>query len=211
MATPRRAPGRPAKTSIADILDAAEAAGLQGLTRAGVADRLGVSAGTIRHHVESAHRLYSLTAARIFDRLDVRADEQTDWGDYLLTVGLRFADLVEAHPGLEDYVLRGPYERSTLDQFERIMSEIIRRDGRIARPAAHVVGSRVLTLGALMRAATFDRYPGRARPPGPDRELVVWTLRAFLRGAREFVASGDVPATTPTPDATWTHIPSGDG
>lgn len=204
---PRRAPGRPAKTSTRDILDAAEAAGLRNLTRADVADRLGVSAGTIRHHVESTNRLYSLTAARIFDRLDVTADDRPAWTDYLLVLGLRFARLVRAHPGLEDYVLRGPYERNTLDRFERIIQELTRRDETITRPTAHLLGSRILTLSAVMYATTLDRYPeGTTPPPGPYPEVVEWTLRAFLQGAQELIRQGRVPVMTPTPDATWTHI-----
>ncbi|MEH3069203.1 MAG: hypothetical protein PGN15_14635 [Aeromicrobium erythreum] len=113
----RRGPGRPATISTQQILDTAEDVGLTHLTRAAVAERLGVSAGTIRHHVESSHRLYSLTAARIFARLDLEAEEAATWQDYLLTLGRRFAVLVTTHPGVDDYVLRGPYERTTLAQF----------------------------------------------------------------------------------------------
>ncbi|GAA1115162.1 TetR/AcrR family transcriptional regulator [Nocardiopsis composta] len=202
-----RRPGRPAKTSIGRILDAAEELGLENLTRAGVAAHLGVSAATIRHHVESTGRLYSLTCARIFDRLDLDANDAATWHDYLLTIGLRFTDLVTAHPGLEDYVLRGPYERTTLDRFEHIMGELLRRDASLTRPAAHLLGSRILTLGAAMRTSPLQRYPdGTAPPSGPQREVAAWTLRAFLVGAEELASRGELPATTPTPDAAWTHI-----
>lgn len=182
---------------------------LRELTRAEVANRLGVSAGTIRHHVESSNRLYSLTAARIFDHLDTRVEHASDWQEYLVTIGSRFAELAQHHPGLDDYVLRGPYEASTLGQFERIMAELIGRDERITRPVAHLLGSRVLILSALMYSRPLERYPeGTEPPPEPYADAAIWTLRAFLRGADAFIGDNDVPALTPTPDAEWTHLQS---
>ena len=203
----RRAPGRPAKISTQEILDAAEEAGLKNLTRADVAERLGVSAGTIRHHVESTNRLYSLTAARIFDRLDLSVEDAPTWQDYLLVLGRRFAGLVTAHPGIDDYVLRGPYERTTLIQFERIIDQLTLRDPAIPRHSAHLLGSRTLTLSATMHATSLERYPeGTTPPPGPYVEVVEWTLRAFLRGAGQLLDEDQVPVVQPTPEATWTHI-----
>ncbi|MCX6407596.1 MAG: TetR/AcrR family transcriptional regulator [Propionibacteriales bacterium] len=203
----RRGPGRPATISTQKILDTAEDVGLTNLTRAAVAERLGVSAGTIRHHVESTHRLYSLTAARIFARLDLEAEEAATWQHYLLTLGRRFAALVTTHPGVDDYVLRGPYERTTLDQFERILDELARRDPDMPRHVAYLLGSRTLTLSATLYATSLDRYPaGTTPPPGPYAEVVDWTLRAFLRGAGQLLDEDEAPVLQPTPDARWTHI-----
>lgn len=203
--TTRPRPGRPAKTSTTAILDAAEQVGLKQLTRAAVAEQLGVSAATVRHHVESADRLYSLACARVFERLDLVADAAS-WQDYLLTIGERFAELVETYPGVEDYVLRGPYERSTLDRFERIMTEVIDREPSMTRPMAHLLGSRMLTLAAAMPASTLDRRaPETAPAAAAPRAVREWTLRATILGAAELIARGDIPATIPTPDAAWTH------
>src|SRR6478736_1549331 len=94
----RRSPGRPAITSTDEILDAAERVGLDRLTRAEVAQVLGVSAATIRHHVDSTDRLYSLACARAFGRLQLDSDSKS-WQDYLRTLGQRFAELVTATPG----------------------------------------------------------------------------------------------------------------
>lgn len=203
----KRGPGRPASVTIGDILDAAEASGLRGLTRSGVAARLGVSAGTIRHHVASTNRLYSLTAARVFDRLDVVVGQESGWTGYLLVVGMRFARLVKSCPGLDDYVLHGPYEPSTVDQFSRIIAELTARDPSMPRTTAHLVGSRVLTLAATMASSPVERYDaGFVAPPGPYEDLVEWTIRAFLRGAVQLLDESAPPVLQPTPDATWTHV-----
>lgn len=202
----RRNPGRPAQTSTEDILDAAERVGLDSLTRAAVAIELGVSAATIRHHVTSSERLYSLACARAFDRIDLASDA-TAWQDYLRVVSARFGRIVDAHPGVEDYVLRGPYEQSTLDRFDRIITELEHRDPRMDRRTAHLVGSRTLILTAAMRIPGRTRYSESNRPDA-DRisEATRWTLDAFFAGADSLIEEGRVPEVTPTPDAPWARV-----
>ncbi|WP_143542655.1 MULTISPECIES: TetR/AcrR family transcriptional regulator [Rhodococcus] len=202
----RRSPGRPAITSTEEILDAAERVGLDRLTRAEVAQVLGVSAATIRHHVDSTDRLYSLACARAFGRLQLDSDSKS-WQDYLRTLGQRFAELVTATPGLEDYVLRGPYEERTLEQFERIMNEVLLRKPEFDRATAHLLGSRTLIMSAALHTPARNRYPDSQYPkPETLSAVVSWTLDAFLVGAEKMIDSGLVPTVVPTPDASWTHI-----
>ena len=91
---------------------------------------LGVSAATIRHHVESAERLYSLASAGVFERLGTDAASVRAWQGYLREISARFLALAERHPGLEDYVLRGPCEPSTLAQFGRTRALVIPQHAR---------------------------------------------------------------------------------
>lgn len=202
----RRGPGRPATTSTDDILDAAERVGLDRLTRAEVAQSLGVSAATIRHHVESTDRLYSLACARVFGRLELNSDMDS-WQDYLRLIGQRFATLVMENPGLEDYVLRGPYEKRTLDQFETIMSEIRSREPEFDRPTAHLLGSRVLIISAATHTPACRCQPESQTPQCERRsEVASWTLDAFLAGAELLINDSRVPSVTPTPDAWWARV-----
>ena len=206
--------GRPPRTTVEDILDAAETVGLDRLTRAGVARELGVSDATIRHHVESIDRLYALACARVFGRLQVDAPGEKSWQGYLRVLAARFTGLLKQSPGVEDYVLRGPYERATLEVFERIMEELIGRDPRLDRKAAHVLGSRLLTLTAALRPPRQNRYPNAEYPHSDLYDgQATWTIEAFLLGADALIAAGNLPEAVPTPDAERTHldVPDADG
>ncbi|MFF2083804.1 TetR/AcrR family transcriptional regulator [Nocardia sp. NPDC058176] len=201
--------GRRPTTSVPDILDAAERVGLDQLTRAAVARELGVSDATIRHHVHSIDRLYALACARVFDGLRLDAPEEPSWQGYLRVLADRFAALLKDYPGLEDYVLRGPYEQSTLGVFEQIMDELMRRDSRLDRKAAHILGSRLLTLTAALRPPRRNRYPNAQYPRTElHEEQVRWTIEAFLLGADQLILAGRLPEAVPTPDAAWTHVDS---
>ncbi|MEV5831459.1 hypothetical protein AB0L25_38415 [Spirillospora sp. NPDC052242] len=190
-----------------DILDAAERVGLDRLTRAGVARELGVSDATIRHHVESIDRLYALACARVFGRLEVDAPAERTWQGYLRVIAERFTALLKQSPGVEDYVLRGPYERATLGVFEQIMDELMSRDPRLDRRAAHLLGSRLLTLTAALRPPRRNRYPNAEYPHTDIYDgKAAWTIEAFLLGADMLIAAGDLPHAVPTPDAEWTHL-----
>ena len=199
-------PSRPAITSTDEILDAAERVGLDRLTRAEVAQVLGVSAATIRHHVDSTDRLYSLACARAFGRLQLDSDSKS-WQDYLRTLGQRFAELVTATPGLEDYVLRGPYEERTLEQFERIMNEVLLRKPEFDRATAHLLGSRTLIISAALHTPARNRYPD-SQYPKPETLSGCCFLDASTPPCRcrkddRFRSRSYV---VPTPDASWTHI-----
>lgn len=206
---PRRSPrpGRPPLTSTEDILDAAERIGLDSLSRAAVARELGVSDATIRNYVDSSERLYSLACARVFSKVDLGIGESANWQDYLRLLSGRFTSLAEAHPGIEDYVLRGPYESETLDVFDAIISSLMSLDDRLDRRAAHVLGSRMLTLTAALRPPRINRYPDQTYPNEKGySEAAAWTIEAFLLGAEALLAQEILPEATPTPEATWTHI-----
>ncbi|MGC0362535.1 AcrR family transcriptional regulator [Rhodococcus sp. 27YEA15] len=203
-----RGPGRPPQTSVEDILTAAEAVGLKQLTRAAVAKRLGVSTATIRHHVESSSRLYSLACDRVFARLDVHGGSGTDWTEYLRLVAARFARLLGEQPGLRDYVLFGPYEPATLDRFDRIMAELIDRDERLDRATAYMLGSRTLVIAAAMRAPDSESPTAQVHPQASTQrgDVWTWTLDAFFRGADTLIAAGSVPDVIPVPDAPWSSV-----
>ncbi|MEE2056046.1 TetR/AcrR family transcriptional regulator [Rhodococcus artemisiae] len=203
--------GRPPTTSIEDILDAAERVGLDNLTRAAVARELGVSDATIRHHVESIDRLYARASARVFGRLQLDAPEAQTWQEYLRVLADRFTALLKEFPGVEDYVLRGPYERITVDMFEAIIDELMQRDTRLDRKASHLLGSRLLTLTAALRPPRRNRYPGAVYPRSDLYEgQVGWTIEAFLVGADMLIANGQLPEAVPTPNAEWTHLDAAD-
>ena len=180
---------------------------MQNLTTKGVANRLGLTPGAVRHHVPSTDRLYSLACARVLGRLELRA-EATSWQDYLRCLSGRLDELFGRHPGVEHYLVHGPYEQATLDQFQVIIDELIARDPGLTPTTAHLLGSRVVTLTAWLSPRTGNhRYPPDAQPPpGLDREVFDWTLDALLVGAHTLLREGVYPRVTPTPEAEWARV-----
>lgn len=198
--------GRPPRVDEGKILDAAEAVGLDRLTTAAVAARLGVSEATIRHHVASTDRLYTLTSARLLHRLDATDDAAT-WPTYLRRLCQRLADLVRTHPGLERYVVHGPYTDSTLRLFDRILTEVTRRTPDMTSETAYVLASRAVILTASA-AGIPTPYPDGVEPLDRRDTLFAWMLDAFLTGVEQLVAAGQIPQLPPTRTQRWAHAPT---
>jgi AcrR family transcriptional regulator len=197
--------GRPPLVDVGKILDAAETVGLDRLTTAAVAARLGVSEPTIRHHVTSTDRLYTLASARLLDRLDPTDENESTWRDYLGALCQRLAGLVRTHPGLESYVVHGPYTPSTLELFDRILAEVTRRSPGMTDETAYMLASRAIILTASTAGIPSTRYPEGVEPEDRRDALFAWMVEAFLTGAEQLVADGRVPQLPPTKTQPWAH------
>ncbi|ADB51009.1 helix-turn-helix domain-containing protein [Conexibacter woesei] len=195
---PRRRPGRPAAVDATAILDAAEAIGLPSLSVAAVAARLDVSESTVRYHVGSAARLHTRTSAQIFDRLDLVAPAAERWPDYLRELCERLVALRRAAPGLEQYLLEGPYEERTLDGFDRIIDELVARAPGMTRETGYMLGASAVIAVSTDPAVAFDE--ARADPDMRERVAILsrWKRDALIEGMERRVERGDVPQLPPT-------------
>lgn len=199
--------GRPPRVDLDAILGAAESVGLQQLTTTAVAEQLGVSEGTIRHHASSAEQLYALTSAHVLARLEVAIPEATTWRSYLATLCSRLADLIETHAGVESYLVYGPYTTTTIELFDAIIEEIVRRQPDMTNETAWLLGSRAAILTASTLAVRSTRYPPGTEPLDRRRQLFEWTIEAYLIGAETLVADGAVPQFEPTSKQRWARLP----
>lgn len=205
---PSRPPrlGRPPRVDLEAILDAAEEVGLERLTSTAVAARLGVSEGTVRHHASSADHLYTLTCSRALGRLEVDAPHTSTWRGYLTVLCDRLAALVRAHPGIESYVVHGPYTTATIELFERLTVEIQARADTMTSESAWLLGSRAVILTASTLAVRSTRYPPGVEPSARHDRLFHWMLDAYLTGAEVLVEAGDLPQFAPTSQQDWARV-----
>jgi AcrR family transcriptional regulator len=75
--------GRPALISRDQIVDAALEIGLDRITMASVADRLGVTTPALYTHVSGRDELASLVVARLLEQFEAALDAGTDWRTFL--------------------------------------------------------------------------------------------------------------------------------
>lgn len=179
--------GRPASTSLDEIVDATLELGLDSFTVAGVAERLGIAEGTVYNYVRRREDLYALAAARVVEQLDVRVD--TDhWVDYVDEVARRASDLAARYPGLRTYFFWGPYEPSTVRIFETLIGEVQARLLDLTEDEAFVLVSRPTILSLEYMDDPFM---------GP---VAAWLRRALLAGLDALLSAGERP---PTEGRSW--------
>jgi AcrR family transcriptional regulator len=183
----RRAPGRPARTSIDALVDAAIALGLDTFTLVAVAERVGVAESTVYGYVPTREALWSLAAARVFEALDVEV-EADGWEAYVDLVAGRTAELAARHPGLREYLYAGPFAPSTIATYEAMIARVQAWLPEIDDHLAFVLVSR-----PVMASLTYVGDPV-LEPMAP------WLRRALIRGMADLLATEPPP---PTPDASW--------
>lgn len=184
-----RAPGRPARTSLAALVDAALALGLDTFTLVAVAERVGVAESTVYGYVPTRGALWSLAAARVVEELDVEVEAAT-WQEYVDLVAGRIVELARRHPGLREYLYAGPYEPSTIATYEAMIDRVRRWLPEVDDHLAFVLVSR-----PLMASLTYVGDPV-LEPYAP------WLRRALIRGMAEQLAT-EPPPPAPPPEASW--------
>ena len=183
----RRSPGRPARTSLDELIAAALDLGLDTFTLGAVAERVGVAESTVYGYVPTREALWARAAARVFEALDVEAD--TDgWEGYVDRVAERTVELARRHPGLRAYLYAGPYEPSTIATYEALIARVRRFRPDVDDDLAFVLVSRPLIAGlGYLDDPVLE-------PVGP------WLRRALIRGMADLLATEPPP---PTSAAGW--------
>lgn len=183
----RRTPGRPARTSLDELVTAALDLGLDTFTLVGVAERVGVAESTVYGYVPTREALWSIAAARVFEALDVEADA-AGWEDYVDLVAGRTVELARRHPGLREYLYAGPFEPSTIATYEALTARVHAFLPELDDHLAFVLVSR-----PLMFSLTYIGDPVL-------EPLAPWLRRALIRGMADLLATEPPPAT---PSASW--------
>jgi AcrR family transcriptional regulator len=182
-----RTRGRPARTSLDELVDAAIALGLDRFTLVGVAEHVGVAESTVYGYVPTRAALWSIAAAWVVEQLDVDIDA-AGWEEYVERVCEGAVALARRHRGLAEYLWFGPFEPSTVATYEVLVARIQAFLPDVDDHVAFLLVSR-----PLMASLTYLGDPV-LEPSGP------WLRRALIRGMAELLATEPPP---PEPDAHW--------
>lgn len=173
------------------ILDTAIAIGLDRFSQAKVARSLGVTDMALYRHVRSRDELYTRAAARAHALVPFDPSGITDWKVFLEEAGMHDYRVAHRHPGVERYLLDGPYHPETLAIFDANVAALSEIAPRFGPQESYLVLSRVTSVSyAAAGNALARRYQETPDRPG---ELFVWTLRALIEGMGSLLADGVVP------------------
>lgn len=174
------------------ILDAAIGIGLDRFTIAGIARDLEVTDMAIYRYVHNREELYARAAARAHSTAPFRPSGTTDWQIHLLEVADSMWRLAHRYPGIERYLLNGPYYDETLAIFDTNMGHLSRIAPQFDAEASYLLLSRVTSVAlAAANNALAMRHQEDPDEPGP---LFGWTVRALIEGMAGLLARGELPS-----------------
>lgn len=179
--------------SLERILDAAIGLGLDRFTVAGIAGDLGVTDMALYRYVRSREELYARAAARAHSTAPFQPSGTSDWQAHLMEIAGYSWRLAHRFPGIERYLLDGPYYDETLVIFESNITYLTRIAPQFDSEASYLLLSRVTSL-ALVGAnnALAMRHQEEPDRPGP---LFGWTMRALIGGMADLLDRGELPST----------------
>jgi AcrR family transcriptional regulator len=123
----RRPRGRPARINRQMIARAAHERGLDGLTLRDVADQLGVSIGSLYHHVSSKDELLRLAAEYTAARVPLPEDRGQHWAVWLYEWAVYNREVFLDQPGLLAQYLEGAIPAEAIaGNVERILGVLVR-------------------------------------------------------------------------------------
>lgn len=119
----QRRRGRPPRISRDDIVDAACELGIENLTMAAVAERLGVTHQSLYGWVQNRDELIDLVSDRLIRRLEiVPPADPTDWRDSLRSYANGLRRLADETPG---FACAGLGRFRTCDGFEKLNQDVL--------------------------------------------------------------------------------------
>ncbi|GAA2549253.1 TetR/AcrR family transcriptional regulator [Pseudonocardia hydrocarbonoxydans] len=177
--------------SLDRVLDATIAIGLDRFSVAAVARELCVTDMAIYRYVRSRDDLYTRAAARVHASFPPPRPVP-GWKAHLAEVAENAWLLAHRHPGVQRYLLDGPYHPETLAVFDAGIARLRELHPAFGPEEAYVLLSRVTSV-ALAGAdnALSRRYQDDVDRPG---ELFGWTVRALVDGMEGLLLRGDLPA-----------------
>lgn len=200
-ATPRI--GRPPAASLDDIVDAALAVGLPGLTMDAVAGHLGIGQATLYNYVASKHALIGATTARLMSDVAITEEPGADLRSRLYDFGTRLYDLLQDVPGFAEALADHVGDAAMLEIEARCYAALM-VDGLDA-PTAVLLGAdtfcfvlaySTLAFGANAQDQTLPDVIARANATldaTNARQRFEWTLAAHLDGIVAAIDRGSRP------------------
>lgn len=198
MISRRRSVGRPSRTSLDALQDAALALGLDSFTLAAVAKEVGVAEATVYNYVDSRDELYRGTCDRLFAGVDLEPAPDTDsgtWMDYMDAVSARVVPLATAHPGFAEYLFYGPFGPETRRIYSTMVAEVMRRRPELDANAAYFVASR--TFMSSLTTASFPHL----------QDAGTWLRHSVMLGMEQQIDAGNLPHI----DGDWSDVLDHDG
>ncbi|MDN6437944.1 MAG: TetR/AcrR family transcriptional regulator [Corynebacterium nuruki] len=189
----RRRAGRPSRTSLAELVEAATALGLKDFTLGGVAARAGIAEATVYNYVSGRDDLYRKACDRLIGTLPLDSDATT-WTGFIDDVSARAVDLAAAHPGLAPYLFYGPYEPEAVRVYTAMVDRV-----RALRPGTTPNQAYLLASRPFLGSLYFAAAPKFARADG-------WLRRAMMHGMERRLAAGDLPDIDPALEGDWTTL-----
>jgi AcrR family transcriptional regulator len=165
--------------SLDRILETAIAQGLDRFSMAAIGRELGVTDMALYRYVGSREDLYSRAAARAHHTYPLRSVE-TEWRAHLLEVAEETWQLARRHPGIERYLLDGPYHPETLAIFADSIARFRKMAPEFSEEQAYVLLSRVVSITLAAADNALSRR-GQTDPDAPSA-LFRWTILAFVDG-----------------------------
>lgn len=184
MTLKRRAVGRPSRTSLVEIQDAAINLGLATFTLAAVAKKVGVAEATVYNYVSSRAELYGGACDRLFASIDTNPDPSTDsgsWMDYMDAISDRVIPLAAAHPGFTEYLFYGPFGPATQRIYTTMVAEVMRRRPGLDPNSAYFVASRT-----FMSSLTTASFPSL-------HKAGTWLRKSVMLGMEQQIGAGNLP------------------
>jgi AcrR family transcriptional regulator len=191
---PRRFVGRPAAISRADVLAAGLEIGMDGLTVAAVAERLGVTRTSVHRHVGSRAELETLVGEHLVVAAPVPVDRGQPLVDYLLEFARLLSRHMLAHPGLAAYYNRGfPRTAAAARVVEDFDATLVARGLSHCQAVRAAVSTANLAIGLAAFRQLGDETPSASLDPEAfpiltglhevdAGEWFDWALRSAVRG-----------------------------
>jgi AcrR family transcriptional regulator len=205
-----RKPGRPPRISLDDIVAAATALGLDGLTMGAVAERLGVTGSAIYYYVGNVEELSALVCDRVALSYPLPDPAGRPWGEWVVDAAWNQRRMLESMPGMAAHAMRFPSQSpGILDLVERCLVAarasgfdpveamwvtrsvanyveqwVARREAvaKVTQVVGHSPGE------GLRQTALAGRYPHleeflRQGDPTPGEDQFAYTLSLIISGA----------------------------
>jgi AcrR family transcriptional regulator len=161
------------------ILETAIAQGLDRFSMAGVGRELGVTDMALYRYVGSRDELYSRAAARAHRTYPFRY-AATEWRPHLVEVAEDTWQLARRHPGIQRYLLDGPYRPETLEIFSASITRFRTMAPEFTDAQSYVLLSRVVSF--TLAAADNALSRRWQHDPAEPSELFRWTVLALVDG-----------------------------
>lgn len=181
----QRRRGRPPRLSRDQLVDAACELGIENLTMAAVADRLGVTHQSLYGWVQDRDELIDLVSDRIIRQIEILPPvDPADWRDSLRAYANGLRRLAEGTPG---FASAGLGRFRTLDGFEKVNHDVLRvlTDVGFEPPMAQRIYDSLnsLLLGWLAREESLIAVRQRLStgPSGTSGRLITDLAAAELR------------------------------
>jgi AcrR family transcriptional regulator len=165
--------GRPNKITLASIVATAAEIGLENVTMAGVADRLGVSVGALYRHVHNRSELQGLVV-----QVELRQQLQPrDVGQHWTMLVREYADLLfrlfAGNPALiAEYASGGFPPSNEVDMFEQYLTAMHRRGFALGEALDLIRDVRALAIGSAVVASAMG-WNGREGTAGTEIDALL--------------------------------------